>query len=67
MSYSEIGLHAHHYSVTLDTFKNKKGLFKNMRITQEGGIKNGKNFKKFVNSMEGIKYPWYLIMYHPEY
>ena len=38
-----------------------------MRITQEGEIKDGKIHKKFINSMEGIKYPWYLIMYHPEY
>ncbi len=33
MSHSPVGLHAHHYSITLDTFKKKKGLFENMRIT----------------------------------
>ena len=63
MSEVPFALHAHTYSVTIETYKGKKNIHEEMFITQEGQLDN----QKFINSMEGKKYPLFLIMYHPEY
>ena len=63
MSEVPIALHAHTYTVTIETYKEKKGIHSEMLITQEGKLGS----QKFINSMEGKKYPLFLTMYHPEY
>ena len=63
MSEVPIALHAHTYTVTIETYKDKKGIHEEMLITQEGQLGS----QKFINSMEGKKYPFFLTMYHPEY
>ena len=67
MNQKGLALHAHSYSVSLETFNKTLGLKNFMTITQTDTlISDGKNIT-FINSMEGKDYPIYLTMYHPEY
>lgn len=67
MSIDGVALHAHTYSVSLETFNEKPGLNRFMKITQTDVLnKNGKN-TTFIDAMEAKDYPIFCTMYHPEY
>lgn len=64
-----LALHAHTYSISLDTFNSSKGLREFMKITQTDvwtRPSDGKDIE-FVASMESRDYPIFTTMYHPEY
>ena len=60
-------IHAHSYSVGIDTFNKTQGLKNFMKITQLDTWGSGKENITFVDSMESKDYPIYTTMYHPEY
>jgi len=61
-------LHAHSYSVGVDTYNSYEKLRNFMKITQKDWYKDpdGKNIE-FINAMEANDYPIFVSMYHPEY
>ena len=64
-----VALHAHTYSVSMETFNKTKGLKKEMKVIQTDTWKrpsDGKNIE-FIDAMESLNYPIFATMYHPEY
>jgi anthranilate/para-aminobenzoate synthase component II len=64
-----LALHAHTYSISLETFNKTKGLNEFMKVTQTDVWKRPSDGKmiKFIASMEAKEYPIFTTMYHPEY
>ena len=67
MANKGLAIHAHSYSVSLESFNRTIGLKKFMKITQTDTLVTEKGNITFVDSMEAIDYPIYVTMYHPEY
>lgn len=69
MSEKKLALHAHTYSVSLETYNQSEGLKKNMKIVQtDTWIRPGDDKEiEFIAAMEGANYPVFAFMYHPEY
>ena len=67
MANKGLAIHAHSYSVSLESFNRTVGLKKFMKITQTDTLVTEKGNITFVDSMEAIDYPIYVTMYHPEY
>ena len=68
MDHQGLALHAHTYSISMDTFNNS-GIKGNMKVIQTDVWKrpaDGKDIE-FIAAMEGVDYPIYATMYHPEY
>lgn len=63
MATEGLGLHAHSYSVGLDTYKQKIGLRRFLKLLQTDHVHG----KQFIDAAEAKNYPMYLFMYHPEY
>jgi carbamoylphosphate synthase small subunit len=64
-----LALHAHTYSVSMDTFNSSSSLSSFMKITQTDTWlrpSDGKNIE-YVAAMEAKDYPIFTTMYHPEY
>ena len=61
-------MHAHDYTISLDTFNRYPKLANEFKIIQ---VDKHVNFAgeetEFINAMEHIKYPIFSTMYHPEY
>lgn len=69
MEVEKVALHAHTYSVSTETFESTPGLKQQMKITQTDvwvRPEDGKEIE-FIAAMEGVDYPIFLTMYHPEY
>ena len=68
MSVDGFSLHAHTYSVSVDTYHEKPGLHKFMDILQTDVLQqeSGEDIA-FISAMEAREYPIYCTMYHPEY
>ena len=60
-------IHAHSYSVGMETFNKTQGLKDFMKITQTDTLETNKGNITFIDSMESKDYPIYTTMYHPEY
>lgn len=64
-----LALHAHTFSVSIDTYESTPGLRDFMKITQKDTWT--RNYDgvdvEFINSMEARDYPIFTTMYHPEY
>ena len=68
MTYNDYVLHAHSYSVGVDTYNQYENLRNFMKITQTDIYvdEEGKMIE-FIDSMEAYDYPIFATMYHPEY
>ena len=64
-----LALHAHSYSISIDTYENTPGLKNEMIITQTDQWHDKATGKdvKFIAAMEHKYYPIFTTMYHPEY
>lgn len=64
-----LALHAHTFSVSLETFNKTPGLKKFMKITQTDTWTRPYDGEviEYIASMESIDYPIFTTMYHPEY
>jgi len=64
----DVALHAHSYSISVDTYNNIPKMKDFMTITQTDILieKTGRKVE-FINAMEAKNYPIYTFMYHPEY
>lgn len=69
METNGVALHAHTYSVSLETYNKTKGLKKEMKVLQTDTWKRPSDGKKieFIDAMESVSYPMFATMYHPEY
>jgi carbamoylphosphate synthase small subunit len=69
MSKRGMALHAHSYSITTDTYKNSLNMSKEMTLVQTDTWQRPSDNKtiEFINMMEGKNYPFFSMMYHPEY
>lgn len=64
-----LALHAHSFSISIDTYEKTPGLKNEMMITQTDSWfdkDTGKNVP-FIAAMEHTYYPIFTTMYHPEY
>lgn len=67
METNAFALHAHHWSISVETFKKTRNLKKLMKITQTDVLETKDGNVTFIDSMEAYKFPIYSTMYHPEY
>ena len=68
MSDNEYVLHAHSYSVGVETYNSFPNLRDFMKITQTDVYENEDGeVIDFIGSMEAYDYPIFSTMYHPEY
>ena len=69
MSKKGMAFHAHSYSITVETLNKSKTMSKELMITQKDVLRRPSDNKtvEFINTMEGRNYPFFSIMYHPEY
>ena len=67
MAHEGLALHAHSYSVSMDTFEKTAGLKKFMKVLQTDVLYTSTANITFIDSMEARNYPIMTTMYHPEY
>lgn len=68
MADNEYVLHAHSYSVGVDTYNSYEGFQDFMKVTQtDGYIDEAGETIEFIGAMEAYDYPIFASMYHPEY
>ena len=68
VSTEDVALHAHSYSVSVDTYNNIPKMKTFMKITQTDIYTDPTGRKvEFINAMESNDYPIFTFMYHPEY
>lgn len=60
-------LHAHTYSISVETYLNIPKLHNFMKITQTDFYERDGEEVEYIVSMEAKDYPIYATMYHPEY
>jgi len=65
MARQDYAMHAHSYSISMDTYEKTPGLKSFMTVTSVDTLQPQN--VTFIDSMEAKKYPIYTTMYHPEY
>ena len=67
MEAESLALHAHSFSIGVDTYESVPGLNRFMRVLQTDAIEQDGKHIEFIAAMEAKDYPIYCTMYHPEY
>ena len=62
-----LSLHAHSFSIGMDTFNKTRGLHEFMNVLNTDYVMKNGTKVEFVNAMEAKSYPIWSTMYHPEY